>query len=350
MQYPFEIQFVSETAQKVFVTGDFDDWNQTKELLKDGNKFIGTVHYDKPTLEFKFVVDGDWVVSTDYAMSPVNENNNVIYSPLVKYKYDIKYVSDTAQEVFVTGDFDAWEQTKLLAKDGNNFSGTVEYHEPILQFKFVADGDWVVSSLYEIKQLDDFQNNVLHSNSVVEQVISTEENAKLEIQPQIDTVNIPEQTPAQDITNLDKPINSDKLEAEKVGTHIQVELSEKTEVKSTEVTQASHNETETEPVALSTENPASVLLDQTVSQNVESGDQDPISNKEDIQKPSTEKPVESAVPQETLPEPVEPAVPQEASTEEPVEPTAPAKECQQIPQKTPVARTVFQNQRTIHRV
>ena len=59
----FEIE--RPEAEKVFVAGDFNDWNPTAQRLrrprKDMSTFVGLVEMPPGRYEFKYVVDGDWV-------------------------------------------------------------------------------------------------------------------------------------------------------------------------------------------------------------------------------------------------------------------------------------------------
>ena len=59
----FEIE--SPKAQKVFVAGDFNDWDPTAQRLRRPRKgagvFVGLVEMPPGRHEFKYAVDGDWV-------------------------------------------------------------------------------------------------------------------------------------------------------------------------------------------------------------------------------------------------------------------------------------------------
>ncbi|KAF2805195.1 uncharacterized protein BDZ99DRAFT_524907 [Mytilinidion resinicola] len=51
------------SANEVFVTGTFDDWKQSVKLEKEGGIFKKTVELPKQKVEYKFVVDGNWVTN-----------------------------------------------------------------------------------------------------------------------------------------------------------------------------------------------------------------------------------------------------------------------------------------------
>ena len=54
-------------GEKVQVAGDFlNNWKDTLDLEKKGDFFTKTVEIKQKKIAFKFVVDGEWLLSEDY--------------------------------------------------------------------------------------------------------------------------------------------------------------------------------------------------------------------------------------------------------------------------------------------
>ncbi|KAK3806739.1 MAG: hypothetical protein J3Q66DRAFT_358348 [Benniella sp.] len=66
------------------LTGTFDNWTQTVTLVWDGDSFSGVVDLDRTQPnQFKFVVDGSWMCSSDYATEHDGHGNiNNVLPPL----------------------------------------------------------------------------------------------------------------------------------------------------------------------------------------------------------------------------------------------------------------------------
>ena len=65
-EHKFEFLDYKKTAQEVFVTGEFDNWQKTVKLDKiDDNLFVAFVKINKTTL-FKYVVDDVWILDKKY--------------------------------------------------------------------------------------------------------------------------------------------------------------------------------------------------------------------------------------------------------------------------------------------
>ncbi|KAF2503383.1 hypothetical protein BU16DRAFT_521972 [Lophium mytilinum] len=72
-------------ANEVFVTGTFDDWKQSVKLEKEDGIFKKTVELPKQKVEYKFVVDGNWVTNDTAPGEYDGPNYNNILLP-----HDIK--------------------------------------------------------------------------------------------------------------------------------------------------------------------------------------------------------------------------------------------------------------------
>jgi hypothetical protein len=88
-------------ADEVFVTGTFDDWGRTVQLEKKGDIFEKEVHLPATTgkIEYKFVVDGEWV--TDKNAREENDGHNNINNVLLPK--DLKKADKSAFESITGG-------------------------------------------------------------------------------------------------------------------------------------------------------------------------------------------------------------------------------------------------------
>ncbi|CRG85275.1 hypothetical protein PISL3812_02380 [Talaromyces islandicus] len=89
-------------ANEVFVTGTFDDWGRTVRLEKKGDIFEKEVQLPAtPTgkIEYKFVVDGEWV--TDKNVREENDGHNNINNVL--FPEDLKTADKSAFESITGG-------------------------------------------------------------------------------------------------------------------------------------------------------------------------------------------------------------------------------------------------------
>ncbi|KAI8914563.1 hypothetical protein EDD86DRAFT_216724 [Gorgonomyces haynaldii] len=85
ISYPLE-------AQKVILTGSFDNWSQSIELKKTENGFVGEITLDhSEQILFKFIVDGQWVTSPFY---PTQKDDNGNVNNYINYEVEPKPVQE----------------------------------------------------------------------------------------------------------------------------------------------------------------------------------------------------------------------------------------------------------------
>ncbi len=71
----------ADGAKKVEVAGDFTDWHPQALKKQKGGSFSASLSVKPGTHEYKFVVDGDWIVDPDnnaWAMNPFGTMNSVL--------------------------------------------------------------------------------------------------------------------------------------------------------------------------------------------------------------------------------------------------------------------------------
>lgn len=80
--YGFPVKFVYEdaTAREVYVAGDFNGWDQTRNPLekKDGNRWETVIDLEPGKYEYKFIVDGVWTNDPTNPVKVGTYGNNAI--------------------------------------------------------------------------------------------------------------------------------------------------------------------------------------------------------------------------------------------------------------------------------
>lgn len=84
-------------GNEVFVTGTFDDWGKTVRLDRVGDVFEKTISLPETDekIQYKFVVDGNWITDSSTPQESVGGNiNNVLYPDQIK---DTSTITDIPQ-------------------------------------------------------------------------------------------------------------------------------------------------------------------------------------------------------------------------------------------------------------
>jgi len=148
-------------AGTVFVSGSFNDWNATKNALKEVKPGIWetVLPLASGQYQYKFVVDGNWV--TDPANSNLTDDgfggkNSVISvekgiaevkakgPAAVKEGIKFSLKAPDAMTVFLAGEFNSWStNSDPLSKDSSGIWTITKKLQPgKYQYKFIVDGNW----------------------------------------------------------------------------------------------------------------------------------------------------------------------------------------------------------------
>ena len=205
-----------ESAESVYLTGDFLDWTQSIRLQRIGQIFTVTLYLPTPKTTIRFIVDGDWAVSDNFWISydkqkvrcndiygeyiedgesqcsdiesifddiPVEnrskimEENNLVDGAVLKYFNPIEPLSDTfglsvkegrvyqysikwtepAERVLITGHFLGSQNCMHLQEYGSHHSITFYLTRSKISIRFIVDGEWQYSSTNWIS-FDDAKN------------------------------------------------------------------------------------------------------------------------------------------------------------------------------------------------
>lgn len=89
MAYTYTFEWPSTNVNEVYVTGTFDNWNKSVKLVKlpNENKFRQTINLPYEKTIYKFIVDGNWIVSNfdkkEFGLDGI-ENNVIFPEDLIK--------------------------------------------------------------------------------------------------------------------------------------------------------------------------------------------------------------------------------------------------------------------------
>lgn len=77
---PLEFEWYHEGAKEVRFAASFTDWQQVPaEWSEPRKRWIVKVNVPKGKHQFKWIIDGEWVVDPDQPQSGGDFNNNVLY-------------------------------------------------------------------------------------------------------------------------------------------------------------------------------------------------------------------------------------------------------------------------------
>jgi len=161
-----EVEFVysNPSAKNVFVAGNFNDWNSSRDALSKDKKGLWrlTLPLKPGHHQYKFVVDGAWLAdptnsnTTDDGFGGVNSVIEVKSSPAPSIKSKstatqpiaggVKFVykNTAARSVSVAGSFNSWNtQSDPMVKEGDTWVLIKKLPKGSYQYKFVVDGAWI---------------------------------------------------------------------------------------------------------------------------------------------------------------------------------------------------------------
>jgi len=152
-------------AKKVFVAGNFNEWNPNElTLVKTPQGWALDYILAPGNYEYKFFVDGDWI--SDPA-NPFHVGTTNFENSFLAFKTNKTFTLDkypNAQKVILTGDFNNWKESsfEMAKKDG-------KWYFPIYLspgkhiYKFIVDGKWILDPNNRLWE----SNTVGTNNSVI---------------------------------------------------------------------------------------------------------------------------------------------------------------------------------------
>ncbi|MCD4651904.1 MAG: alpha amylase N-terminal ig-like domain-containing protein, partial [Candidatus Cloacimonetes bacterium] len=161
----FRFEPLAGGVEKVFVAGDFNQWNPiANQLHEEGGVYSLTIQLPRGKYAYKFVVDGRWIADPNadsYSSDFLGEDNAIVeVGKNVTGLRIVDFVLEghpDAEKVFVTGDFCAWKPNQfLMRKDSQKI-----WHKQLVldsgqhPYKFVLNGDTYISDPDAIHTTED---------------------------------------------------------------------------------------------------------------------------------------------------------------------------------------------------
>jgi 1,4-alpha-glucan branching enzyme len=153
------------TAEKVILTGTFNNWNRT-ELVMEKTAGGWQLPYVIPAgnYEYKFIADGKWMIDpANPFTSGTGETQNSFLALNANHVFELKkYVE--AENVMVTGSFNGWnEKGYHMARESGKWIFPMHLKPGKYTYKYIVDGKWIIdphNDLYEQNEYDT-DNSVL---------------------------------------------------------------------------------------------------------------------------------------------------------------------------------------------
>jgi nucleoside diphosphate kinase len=105
--------------------------------------------------------------------------------PEYLYEFKIQFMAKDVESVIVTGDFDGWRQSCALERDGEMFFGIVNSLLPTIVFRFLVDGHWLISELYETVEVDGVLSNFLEVDNHPPASLVIEDQLNVNLKPEV---------------------------------------------------------------------------------------------------------------------------------------------------------------------
>ncbi|MBS1526721.1 MAG: hypothetical protein JST19_13775 [Bacteroidetes bacterium] len=152
-------------AKKVFVAGNFNNWNPEElRLKKTKDSWALPVVLSPGNYGYKFIVDGNWIPDPsngNYTVENGKENSFIAVKP--NYTFHLKGHAE-AKSVILTGNFIQWDpHGYTMSRDGDDWVISLYLKPGKYLYKFIVDGQWMLDPGNRYWERDHDRN----SNSVL---------------------------------------------------------------------------------------------------------------------------------------------------------------------------------------
>ncbi|HCT29344.1 MAG TPA: hypothetical protein DIW31_01100 [Bacteroidales bacterium] len=143
-EYQFKLEGYS-LASKVFLTGDFNDWNQ-RELGMERTPGGWQISYalGAGNYEYKFIVDGKFITDPK---NPYKTGKGNYINSFLAFKANHVFTLNkflTANNVCISGSFNNWSRDSRMAKKDGKWVFPIFLRPGKYTYKFIIDGDWIL--------------------------------------------------------------------------------------------------------------------------------------------------------------------------------------------------------------
>ena len=153
-----------ENAKKVFVAGNFNNWQGDKiKLKKTADGWAIAMVLPAGNYDYRFIVDGDWFPDPLNPCQVVEDgkvNSFVAVKPTHVFK--LKGHGD-AKKIVLSGSFNEWdEQGYTMAHNGDEWTISLHLEPGKYLYKFIVDGNWMIDPGNKL-----FEDNQYHTGNSV---------------------------------------------------------------------------------------------------------------------------------------------------------------------------------------
>lgn len=150
-----------QDAKEVLLTGTFNRWDESNfQMIPTPWGWTVTLQLRPDRYEYKFIVDGEWLPDPNNPDKVQNEydgyNSVINVTKIVEFKLR---GYDKAKEVFLSGDFNNWDEKDLPMKKKNGYWWVaVELSGGKHHYKFIVDDEWITDPYNSVVEYDDHGN------------------------------------------------------------------------------------------------------------------------------------------------------------------------------------------------
>jgi len=155
------------SAQEVILSGTFDDWHEHELPMKRTETGWALSYTLGPgNYEYKFIVDGKWIVDPENPYFVRHEDASTDNSYLIIGPNHTFHLPgfDSAQRVYLAGDFNNWTPDALQMKRiGNEWVFPIHLSVGKHLYKYIVDGKWIIDPSNPLWEGNEYntQNSVI---------------------------------------------------------------------------------------------------------------------------------------------------------------------------------------------
>lgn len=144
--YKFSIQGYPK-AQKVFIAGSFNHWNQKElRMVRFNGIWTLNMYLREGTHAYKFIIDGLWITDpANKVTRPDGRGNENSFLGIGDTLYFILKGYPNAKKVVVSGNFNDWNLEELgMKKTAGGWQLPYVLAPGNYEYKFIVDGQWII--------------------------------------------------------------------------------------------------------------------------------------------------------------------------------------------------------------
>lgn len=145
--YNYQFKLTGRTyAQRVIVAGSFNHWDTGElKMIKTIDGWILPIFLSEGTHAYKFIIDGTWITDPANKITRNDGRGNINSFIGIGEEHLFKLKGFTsASRVFLTGDFNAWNEGELqMDKVQDGWQLVYAFGAGNYGYRFIVDGRWI---------------------------------------------------------------------------------------------------------------------------------------------------------------------------------------------------------------